>query len=123
MTAGYTSSVANTMLDTIGAWYVQLHTDDPGVNGTAHVSSFTTRVQVTWNAASGGTKTINNAPQFTAAWTGTSPETVTFLSFWDAPTSGNFKFSLALGTNAVQIVTNAPVNLTGVTVTLAPLAA
>jgi hypothetical protein len=123
MTAGYTVSVANTMLDTIAPWYVQLHTDDPGAAGTAHVSSFATRFQVFWNPASGGSKTISNAPQFSAAWTGTSPETVTFLSFWDAPTSGNFKFSLALGTNAVTIVTNAPVNLTGVTVTLAPLAA
>ncbi len=69
MTAGYSSALSGQMLDLIGAWYAQLHTDDPGAAGTAHVSSVTTRVQVNWNAASGGSKTAANAPQWSAAWT------------------------------------------------------
>ena len=123
MTAGYTTGVANVMLDVISSWWAQLHTDDPGAAGTAHVSSVTTRVQLAWNPASGGKKTASHAPQFTASWSGTSPETITYLSFWDASVAGNFKFSLPLGANAVQVVTGAPLNLSGVTVTFTPLAA
>ena len=62
---GYFSVMAkNYMLDQLGtnkALYISAHTADPGPTG-ANECAGSTRQAVTWNAASGGTKTQSNAP-------------------------------------------------------------
>lgn len=77
------------------AWYVKLHTGDPGEAGTSNVASETTRKNVTdWNAASSGSMTSNAA----VSWTNyPATETITHLSIWDHVSAGN-----CLGSGAVS---------------------
>lgn len=66
--------------------YVKLHTGDPGENGTSNAAGETTRVQVTFADASGG----SCASSTDAAWTSVSTtEVYSHISLWDAPTGGN----------------------------------
>lgn len=75
--------------------YVKLHTGDPGASGaSAAAAGSTTRVAITWSAASAGTLTMSGtAPSWTNASTS---ETITHISFWDSSTAGNFLGSAAL---------------------------
>lgn len=119
MAYGTNPVIADEILDSLlsgAAWtppagcYVQLHTGDPGVAGTANISSYTTRTAVTWNSASGGLKSVAATVQVTASWSGTSGEQVTGLSFWDSVTGGTFLVSTQL-ISPVTITTGAPVNI------------
>jgi hypothetical protein len=66
--------------------YVQLHTGDPGEDGTANVASNSTRKGVTFAAASAGTSTSSAD----AAWTNVpASETYSHISLWDNSTGGN----------------------------------
>lgn len=74
--------------------YVKLHTGDPGEAGTANASAETTRVEITFGAASGGTATSSNTPTW-STWSAGS-ETLTHISLWDASTAGNCLYTAAL---------------------------
>lgn len=67
--------------------WVKLHTGDPGEDGTANAASETTRKEVTsFNASSGGSITSAAA----VSWTNyPATETISYVSLWDASTSGN----------------------------------
>lgn len=101
MTIGMSAYLANGFLNIIRgtsftaptAIYVQLHTGDPGSAGTANASANTTRVAITFAAASGGSMSITGTAP---VWTMTASETLTNVSFWDASTSGNFLWSATL---------------------------
>lgn len=100
MADGLSATVADAALDSIvgtNANDVQLHTGPPGANGTANVSSVTTREAVTWASASAGSVAASSQPEWTS-WAGTSPETDTDISFWSAPTTGTFGMSMQLST-------------------------
>lgn len=119
MAYGTNPVIADLILDSLlsgAAWtppagcFVQLHVGDPGVNGTANISSYTTRTAVTWSAAAGASKAISGSLAITASWTGTNNEVITGLSFWDSLTSGTFIASAPLIV-PVTVTTGAPVNL------------
>lgn len=105
MATGLSAAVANSMLDAYcrnvawtqpAAFWVQLHTADPGAAGTTAVATETTRKQITFSAASGGAITNSAQVQWLSYPTGS--DTITHVSFWDAATSGTFIGSDALAT-------------------------
>lgn len=122
------ANLANKVLDgitrtgsfpTAGTVFVRLHTGDPGAAGTANSSAVTTRSAATFgSAASGGVGTMTNTP----SWSMTGTETISHISLWDASTSGNFLWSVAL--TASKAVSNGDtLNLSSLTLTISPLAA
>lgn len=99
MTVGISGYLANKLLDHAfrnvvytppTTVYAKIHLGDPGAAGTTNPSAQTTRVAVSWNAAASGQITLSNLPEFTLNAT---ENTVGWVSFWDAPTAGNFLFS------------------------------
>lgn len=130
MTVGlHTVNLANKLVGTIGntsfaagaTSAAKIHTGDPGSAGTSNASSVTTRPTLTWGTpASGAIATTATASW--ASWAGTSPETISHISVWDATSAGNFLFSAAL-TTSKTVTTGDTLNLTAVTVTISPLAA
>lgn len=92
----FSTTAKNQMLDKIcsggtvtfaGAVYGKLHIGDPGTAGTANPAGETTRHQVTVGSASSGV--VTSTADLT--WTSVSTaETITWMSFWDAVSSGNF---------------------------------
>lgn len=109
------------------AIYVKLHTGIPGV-GASNASSVTTRPAITFAAAGAVSTTeaiVSNgsAPSW-SSWAGTSPETITHVSFWDASSGGNFLWSAAL-TVSKTMSTGDTLNLTvgSTTLSLTPIAA
>ena len=102
-----------------GAWttptniYVKLHTGDPGEDCTTNAATETTRVAVTYAAASGGVATQNGTDP---AWTSVSTtETYTHISIWDASTAGN---PLAYGALGASVAVTAGDNFTLTTSTV-----
>lgn len=101
MALGLEASAANEFLDALldggtmpsanSTSYIQLHTGDPGSDGTSNVASNSTRKEVDWAAASGG----SIASQADIEWgTGeTATETISHFSIWDAATTGTFLLS------------------------------
>jgi hypothetical protein len=125
-----TTNLANKILNNLinnTAWtapaaiYAQLHTASPGASGTTAVSAgSSTRLLVAYAAASGGAVTITGN---VGPWTnGGTSETLTDVSFWDAPTAGNFLWSAAMGSSHVWNSTDT-FTLTSATVSITPLAA
>ena len=94
------------------ALFIQLHTGAPGANGTANVSSTTTREAVTWGSAAGGVLSASNAPAW-PSWGGTNGEIVTDISFWSASSAGTFEGSMPLASSVTMATTD--------TLTLNPL--
>lgn len=97
--AGFGSAGANTALDALVAAYpwVKLHTGDPGAAGTALAATETTRKQVTWGAAAGGS--VANSAAVT--WTNIAgSQDATFFTAWTASTAGTFGFSGTIVANA-----------------------
>lgn len=96
MTVGLAAAVLNGWLDALGnatnytaptAFWVKLHTGDPGSAGTANAASNTTRQQASFAAATGGTITTDAD----LAWTSVpAAETYSHVSFWTASTAGTF---------------------------------
>jgi hypothetical protein len=123
-----TAALANKMLDHLRggtAWaqpagiYAKLHVGDPGPAGTANPSAVTTRVVDAFSSAASGTiSQTGTAP----AWTMTATETITYVSFWDASTAGNFLWSAKCVTPK-PVVSGDVVTLTTNTLSLTPLAA
>jgi len=98
--------------------YAQLHTADPGASGTTAVSAVTTRQAVTLGAAASGAIALSNSPAFTM----TTTETITHVSFWSASTTGTFYWSAALSASK-SVVNTDTLTLSTVGISLAPLAA
>ena len=98
--------------------YMQLHTGDPGLNGTANLSAVTTRNAVNWNTPSGGSMTLSSI----AGYSMTTSETIAYVSFWDASTVGNFLQSSSL-TASQAVINGSTLNFTVITLSYAPLAA
>lgn len=91
---GFTPYFVNKVLDhCLGgvAWtppaavYLQLHTGDPGPDGTANISGTTLRKAVTWSAAAGGRIAMTSD----LTWTAAAKDTISHLSLWDAASSGH----------------------------------
>ncbi|GAA0528756.1 hypothetical protein GCM10010172_06700 [Paractinoplanes ferrugineus] len=133
MTVGLAAtSYANKVLDHIhraqastapAGNYLALHTGDPGAAGTSNAASVTTRAQVTFAAASGGSIASNNTPTW-SNWAGTSPTTVTHFSNWDASTTGTFLNSFALTSSKTVQTGDSLTSASGaIVVSLAPIAA
>lgn len=132
MAAGIASYLANAWLNTIrgggagtsytapAAVYAALHiSTGPGAAGTSNNSAGSTlRVAVTEGAASGGAIALTNSPLWT---NGGASETLTFISLWDALTSGNFLCSLQLTSSQAWAATNT-FTLTSLGISLTPLA-
>jgi hypothetical protein len=125
MAVGLASATANSLLNTlrgtaysVTAVYVKLHVGDPGAAGASNPSAVTTRNQLTWAAASGGSMTLSAL----AAFSMTASETITHISIWDAATAGNFITSGAL---AASKAVNSGDTLTfnSLTASFTPLAA
>jgi hypothetical protein len=127
-----TTNLANKWLDMLGASaftaptaaWMALHTADPGAAGTTSPCTGTTggsRKQITWSAASAGSKAATTTLPSWTAWDGGSV-TISHISVWDASTSGTFLYSGALGT--ARAITNGDTfNITSHSVALTPLAA
>jgi hypothetical protein len=121
-------ALANHILDHLRggtAWtqpsaiYAKLHTADPGAAGLSNASAVTTRVAALFAAASGGVITnTGTAP----SWTMTTSETIAFVSFWDAATSGNFLWSAPCAVSK-GVVSGDVVTLTTNSLALTPIAA
>lgn len=128
MTLGiHTVNVANAVLDwlrgvapaSIPGLFWKLHTGDPGGAGTANASAVTTRVAVTYGAASGGTMSFASAGG-SFAMTGT--ETITHISVWTASSGGNFLWSFVLTTSR-SVVSGDTLTPNAGTLSNSPLAA
>jgi len=106
MATGLASGIANSILDALcrsvawsdpAAFYVKLHTGDPGSAGTTAAATETTRKLATFSAASAGAITTSADLTWTSV---AATETVTHISFWDASTAGTFLGSDALNSSA-----------------------
>lgn len=97
----FTDAVKNAMLDlidesdgTVKVTHISLHTGDPGTTGADEVAGGSyARAAVTWDAASGGTKSNSGQLVFQVP----SGTTITHVGGWDASTSGNFRGGGPLG--------------------------
>ena len=99
MAEGLGTAGANTGLDAIAAAYtwVKLHTAAPGSAATSNAATETTRKQVTWAAASGGS--VANSAAVT--WTNIAgSQDATHFSNWTASSAGTFGFSGTITANA-----------------------
>ncbi len=109
LAASHANSVLNVFRNTsytgIATVFVQLHTADPGAAGTTAVSvGSTTRIQATWNAASGGSMSLTAA---LTGWTnGGTSETISHVSLWTASSAGTFLQSAALTASQAWVSTN-----------------
>lgn len=122
MTVGLATTTANTMLTSpIATAYAKLHTADPGASGaTAAAAGDTSRKQITWAAASGGSRAMSS---MAGSWTnGGTSETITHVSVFDASTAGNFLYSFALTASQAWASGNT-FSLTSHSISLSPLAA
>jgi hypothetical protein len=99
MAAGISTFLANALLNHVfrnvaytppTTIYAKVHIGDPGAAGTANASAQTTRIPTTFAAAASGSIAISNTPEFTLNAT----ETISYVSFWDASTAGNFLYSV-----------------------------
>ena len=105
---------------TAGTLFVKLHTADPGAAGTTAASAETTRVEVTFGAASAGSMAASSAPEW-ASWDAGS-ETLSHISLWDAATAGAFLWSGEL-TAPKAVEDGDTFTLTTLTLAFTPIAA
>lgn len=130
MAIGLASGVANSILDSLArnttwtapaAFYVKLHTGDPGAAGASNAAGNTTRVVVTCSAASAGS--ITNSADVN--WTNVSTaETYSHVSFWSAIAAGTFLGSDDLTVSrTVAIGDNFTISAAALTLALTPIAA
>jgi hypothetical protein len=130
MAVGLASGIANSILNALCrdvtwtipvAFYVKLHTADPGASGATAAAANTTRKLATFSAAAAGSVPTSAD----LAWTSVpNAETYSHVSFWDAVTAGNFLGSNALTTpRTVAIGDNFTILAGALTLALTPLAA
>jgi len=104
------------------AFWVKLHTGDPGAAGAGNVAGNTTRQQATFGTvASGGSITTT----VDINWTNVSTaETYSHVSFWDASSAGTFLGSDDLATpRTVAAGDNFTIPTGSLTVAVTPVAA
>ncbi|MGH3987827.1 MAG: phage tail fiber protein [Pseudonocardiaceae bacterium] len=126
MAVGLAAATANSILNVyrntayaaITNVFVKLHIGDPGAAGTANASAVTTRNEVTWNAPSGGSMTLNTL----AGYSMTASETISHVSFWTASSGGTFLQSAALSASQA-VINGSTLNFTTVTLAYTPIAA
>lgn len=106
MATGISTYSANALLNAVGnntsfaiaTAYIQLHTADPGANGTTAVATETTRKSVSFGT--GTAAAMSNDVAIT--WTNVAgSEDYTHFTLWDASTSGNLLWSGTITANAV----------------------
>lgn len=78
----------NVMLDALGsvAVYMSVNKTAPGSTGAGEMTGVT-RQAVTWNSASGGSKTQSNSPSFSSLSTS---EAVNYVTIWSSITGGTY---------------------------------
>lgn len=80
--------VGRTTYTANAAYYIKLHTGDPGSAGTSNAATETTRQAATFGSAASGGAISNTAA---IEWTNVSTtETYTHISAWTASTGGTF---------------------------------
>jgi hypothetical protein len=104
---------------TAGSLYVKLHLGDPGASGTSNASAVTTRYAATFGASSAGSMALTSMG---GTYAMTNTETISHISLWDASTSGNFLWSVAL-TGSKSVTNGDTLSLTSLTLALTPIAA
>lgn len=130
MATGLASTIANSILDALcrntswtqpPAFWVKLHTGDPGSAGSSAAATNTTRQQGTFSAASAGAITNSSA----LTWTSVSTtETYSHVSFWSSSSSGNFLGSDSLETaRGVQAGDNFTIAIGDLDLSVTPVAA
>jgi hypothetical protein len=129
VTIGIAPAVLNGWLDALCrgvnygapvAFWVKLHTGDPGASGTANPALNTTRQQATFGTtASAGSITTTTDLN----WTATNAEAYSHVSFWSASSGGSFLGSDDLTTPRPVAVADAFMIPAGsLTVAVAPVA-
>lgn len=112
MALGLASATAASILDGLGnatnwtaptAFWIQLHTADPGAAGTTAIAGNATRKQVSFGAASGGT-IANDAA---VAWTTGEVDTTEDYTHWSAHTASSAGTFLCSGTVTANAVVTA----------------
>jgi hypothetical protein len=105
VTVGMTAAVANAILEAQykgssysgnADVYTKLHTGDPGSAGTSNASAETTRKQLTFGTASGGSLAASEVTW--SSWAA-GAETISHVSYWTAATAGTFLGSGALSSS------------------------
>ena len=104
---------------TAGSLYVKLHTGDPGATAATAASAVTTRYAVTFSASSAGSMALTSMG---GTWSMTATETISHISLWDAATSGNFLWSVAL-TASKSVINGDTLSLSSLTLAFTPIAA
>lgn len=131
MALGLASGIAQAILDALcrsvawsepAAFYIKLHTADPGAAGATAAFGDTTRKLATFAAAaSDGTITTSADINWTNV---SSAGTVSHVSFWDAATAGTFLGSDDLATpRTLAIGDNFTILAGDVDLSLTPIAA
>lgn len=131
MALGLASGIAQAMLNALcrsvawtepAAFYIKLHTGDPGADGTANPFGDATRKEATFSAAAAdGTITTSADINWTNV---TAAGTVSHVSFWDASSGGAFLGSDDLATSRVLAIGDNFTILAGdVDLSLSPIAA
>lgn len=121
MALGVAAAEANSKLDDLVAEYpfVKLHVGDPGAAGTANAATETTRKQVTWAAASGGS--VANSAQ--VQWTSIAgSQDATHFSLWTLVSGGVFGVSGTITANGYTAGDTYTIAISGLTVTLSTAA-
>ena len=92
MATGVSATAANGALGNIAAAYtwIELHTASPGAAGTTAVASNSTRKQITYGTASGGSVTTTADLVWSAVG---ATEVYTHFAVWTASTAGTFGYS------------------------------
>ena len=129
MATGLAAAIAQSILNALcrnvawtqpAAFWVKLHTGDPGAAGANNAFGDATRKQATFSAAAGdGTITTSADINWTSV---TANGTVSHVSFWDASSAGNFLGSddlavaraLAIGDNFTILAGDVDLSLTPV---------
>jgi hypothetical protein len=111
MAVGLASGEAAKILDALGnatnytaptAFWIQLHTAEPGAAGTTAIAGNATRKQVSFGAASGGT--ISNDTAIT--WTTGEVDTSEDYTHWSAHTASSAGTFICSGTMTANAVTS-----------------
>jgi hypothetical protein len=85
-------------------FWVQLHTGDPGVNGTANVAASNARVQATFGSAAAAGAITNTADVVFLNLQ--NVETITWVSVWSASVAGTFKGSDDITSAVIALTDN-----------------
>lgn len=109
MAVGLIEAQANALLDALcsavaytppAAFWVQLHTGDPGIDGTSNGATEATLMEASFGAAAAGAVTTDADITWTSV---AATETYTHVSYWDAETSGNFIASSRLARSRAAV--------------------